>query len=442
MLRGYMHWRFILGWTFRVLCLSPQLERPDASGLAPFPSLPGSGANGLPHLDDSIDGGTLDPRRSRRVVAQLRQKILKLTEQIKVEQAARDTNVAEYLELAHGAADRQQAARIKQAFEKKNQRSAQGLQQLQSKLERYHRRLCEAERSGTARQPNDPPLGLRDASARAAGGSSSQVTTTTKAKENALLIQDKFSSIDNIATLKDAPEESKVEEGAAAISPRPGPSYDSEDDCSSATSGSAGGADSTTGPKAYAQISAPGLAFETLLHEVREVRDAQGRLVESLENLKAHYHRDYTFIMQALQEERYRCEHLEEQLNDLSELHQNEIFILKQELASMEEKVAYQSYEQGRDVQEALEACQTRVFKMEQQQHVAQQEDPDRAAARTLLGKLVGALLVAMTTVADCLPPLLQTFGHSSCALCLLLLLLYSAVKSLLQIQYNTNLCK
>lgn len=46
-----------------------------------------------------------------------------------------------------------------------------------------------------------------------------------------------------------------------------------------------------------------------------------------------------------------RCEHLEEQLNDLSELHQNEIFILKQELASMEEKVAYQSYEQGRDVQ-------------------------------------------------------------------------------------------
>lgn len=305
-----MHWRFILGWTFRVLCLSPQLERPDASGLGPFPSLSGSGANGLPHLDDSIDGGTLDPRRSRRVVAQLRQKILKLTEQIKVEQAARDTNVAEYLELAHGAADRQQATRIKQAFEKKNQRSAQGLQQLQSKLERYHRRLCEAERSGTARQPSDPPLGLRDASARAAGASSSQVPTATKGKENTLLIQDKFSSIDNIATLKDAPEESKVEEGAAAIPPRPGPSYDSEDDCSSATSGSAGGADSTTGalqgPKACTQISAPGLAFETLLHEVREVRDAQGRLVESLENLKAHYHRDYTFIMQALQEERYR----------------------------------------------------------------------------------------------------------------------------------------
>lgn len=47
----------------------------------------------------------------------------------------------------------------------------------------------------------------------------------------------------------------------------------------------------------------------------------------------------------------YRYERLEEQLNDLTELHQNEMSNLKQELASMEEKVAYQSYERARDVQ-------------------------------------------------------------------------------------------
>lgn len=46
-----------------------------------------------------------------------------------------------------------------------------------------------------------------------------------------------------------------------------------------------------------------------------------------------------------------RCERLEEQLNDLTELHQNEILNLKQELASMEEKIAYQSYERARDIQ-------------------------------------------------------------------------------------------
>lgn len=49
-----------------------------------------------------------------------------------------------------------------------------------------------------------------------------------------------------------------------------------------------------------------------------------------------------------------RCERLEEQLNDLTELHQNEILNLKQELASMEEKIAYQSYERARDIQVRL----------------------------------------------------------------------------------------
>lgn len=55
-----------------------------------------------------------------------------------------------------------------------------------------------------------------------------------------------------------------------------------------------------------------------------------------------------------------RCERLEEQLNDLTELHQNEILNLKQELASMEEKIAYQSYERARDIQ----VSSTRVQKI------------------------------------------------------------------------------
>lgn len=52
-----------------------------------------------------------------------------------------------------------------------------------------------------------------------------------------------------------------------------------------------------------------------------------------------------------------RYERLEEQLNDLTELHQNEMTNLKQELASMEEKVAYQSYERARDIQVWPRVC-------------------------------------------------------------------------------------
>ena len=46
-----------------------------------------------------------------------------------------------------------------------------------------------------------------------------------------------------------------------------------------------------------------------------------------------------------------RCERLEDQLNDLTELHQNETANLKQELASIEERVAYQAHERARDIQ-------------------------------------------------------------------------------------------
>ena len=53
--------------------------------------------------------------------------------------------------------------------------------------------------------------------------------------------------------------------------------------------------------------------------------------------------------MHALQEEWYRCETSEKNLNDLTELHQDEIW--KQELISMEETIAYQSFERAQDIQ-------------------------------------------------------------------------------------------
>ena len=42
---------------------------------------------------------------------------------------------------------------------------------------------------------------------------------------------------------------------------------------------------------------------------------------------------------------------MEDQLNDLTELHQHEMANLKQELASVEERVAYQAQERARDIQ-------------------------------------------------------------------------------------------
>jgi len=71
--------------------------------------------------------------------------------------------------------------------------------------------------------------------------------------------------------------------------------------------------------------------------------------------------REVAFVNQALQEERFRSERLEEQVNDLTELHQNEVENLKQTITDMEEKVQYQSEERLRDIHEMLECCQTKV---------------------------------------------------------------------------------
>ncbi|XP_026781249.1 transmembrane and coiled-coil domains protein 1 isoform X3 [Pangasianodon hypophthalmus] len=418
----------------------------------------------LCNVDGSQAGSedsTLDPQRARQAIAQLQQKILRLTEQLRIEQAARDENVAEYLKLANNTNDKQQSCRIKQVFEKKNQKSAATIAQLQRKLEHYRRRLREAEHGGDAARQHkgvlrDVQQGLRDVGARVITGlndgvvnsvrgglsSFSHATHTaagavaSKPREIALLLRSRFGSADNISVLKDGEDPNGANtSGHLQGSPR----FGSEEDCSSATSGSAG-ANSVTGGVGGGPPSSKGntlergncMGMEMLIQEVQELREVQARLDETLEELKVHYQRDYTLSIQTLQEERFRCERLEEQLNDLTELHQNEILNLKQELASMEEKMAYQSYERARDIQEALEACQTRISNMElqqQQQQVVQLEGLENATARALLGKLINVLLALMavllvfvSTVANCVAPMMKTRSRSFSTLFFLLL--------------------
>nr|XP_020031191.1 transmembrane and coiled-coil domains protein 1 isoform X3 [Castor canadensis] len=317
-----------------------RIERLEVSSLAQTSSAVASSTDGSIHTE-SVDG-VPDPQRTKAAIAHLQQKILKLTEQIKIAQTARDDNVAEYLKLANSA-DKQQAARIKQVFEKKNQKSAQTILQLQKKLEHYHRKLREVEQNGIPRQPKDVfrdmHQGLKDVGAKVTGfsegvvdsvkggfSSFSQAThsaagaVVSKPREIASLIRNKFGSADNIPNLKDSLEEGQVDDGGKALGVisnfQSSPKYGSEEDCSSATSGSVG-ANSTTGGIGVGASSSKtntldmqSSGFDALLHEVQEIRETQARLEESFETLKEHYQRDYSLIMQTLQEERYRLEML------------------------------------------------------------------------------------------------------------------------------------
>ncbi|KAJ8360701.1 hypothetical protein SKAU_G00172260 [Synaphobranchus kaupii] len=443
-----------------------QLDKGEAATLGLPPATSHGGSDGNISLET---GEAPDPQRMRAAIEHLQQKILKITEQVRVEQEARDENVAEYLKLAHNA-DKQQASRIKQVFEKKNQKSAQTIAHLHKKLEHYHKKLKEIEQNGPARQPKDVlrdmQQGLKDVGANVRAGISgfgggvvegvkggvsalSHTAVVSKPREIASLIRNKFGSADNIAQLKDTLDDPHPEETPRALSGSAtlvsSPKYGSDDECSSATSGSAAGSNSGAGvvsglgpvmgsPKSNMLDVHHHSSWDALLETLQEIKASQTHLEDSIEDMKAQLQSDYSYMTQCLQEERYRYERLEEQLNDLTELHQNEMTNLKQELASMEEKVAYQSYERARDIQEAVESCLTRITKLElqqQQQQVVQLEGVENANARALLGKfiniiltLMAVLLVFVSTLASFITPLMKTRARVGVTVFLVLLLI------------------
>lgn len=103
-------------------------------------------------INDEVEGpsdGTNNDRQhhhqrsnSYQALDRLNTKIACTKESIRKEQTARDDNVNEYLKLAAiASADKQQLQRIKTVFEKKNQKSAHTISQLQKKLESYSKRV-------------------------------------------------------------------------------------------------------------------------------------------------------------------------------------------------------------------------------------------------------------------------------------------------------------
>ncbi|CAG5106362.1 Similar to Tmcc2: Transmembrane and coiled-coil domains protein 2 (Mus musculus) [Cotesia congregata] len=150
--------------------------------------------------------------RVRQAIEQTQNKITKTRELIRTEQKTRDENVNEYLKLAANA-DKQQLARIKTVFEKKNQKSAHNIAQLQKKLDSYTKKLRNYEMNGAPTSHRQPREVLRDMgqglklSSRNVGGnirdgiSGFSGSVMSKPREFAHLIKNKFGSADNINTL-------------------------------------------------------------------------------------------------------------------------------------------------------------------------------------------------------------------------------------------------
>ncbi|KAK2164190.1 hypothetical protein NP493_1428g00000 [Ridgeia piscesae] len=328
-------------------------------------------------------------------------------------------NVNEYLRIsAASSTDKQQTQRIKTAFEKRNQKSTQVIDQLQRKLETYKKRIHETQLlttvANTRHRPSknvfrDVGQGLKDVGANIKEGITGfSGSLVSKPKDLVSLVKNKFSSADNISALKD--DVSSMEEPDKLSHPGsntlpPGFKYGSDDEASSLTSGSLGpsGTRSTpphAGISTTSQLADPcPIDLGPTMAELHEVRETQTDIQQDIQSVKTQMQLEFNFMKQSLDEERYRSERLEEQINDLTELHQHEVTNLRQvsvslcqhevtnlrqhevtnlrqvsvslclhevtnlrqEMSGIEEKMEYQLDERTRDLQEALENCQTRV---------------------------------------------------------------------------------
>ncbi|CAK8690929.1 unnamed protein product [Clavelina lepadiformis] len=389
---------------------------------------------------DSVDGSPANEERSKQLTEHYKQKIIKTSEQIKTEQSTRDDNVAEYLKLATNA-DKQQAARIKNVFEKKNQKSSYNIAQLQKKLDGYHRRLKELENNGGGRSGRlrDVGANLKEISGGVVDsvkGSLSGLQQATgaivsKPKDLASKLKNRFGSNDNINNIKDDDyEENQLHA-----------KFGSTDDVSSTSSidypsvpddpnqlgrlSFPSGSDSPPCSQVSRrfdsqQIQAVANQLVTLKTDIQELRQSQTQMESEWQEWKAQMHKEHDILTNTLNVEMSRYARLENQLNDVTELHQREVTILKQELTSMEEKLEYHANERARDMQEAIENCQTRVAKMElQHQQRVSVEGLENASARALITKLINLLLsvmavilVLVSTVSGLLMPFMRSQGR------------------------------
>jgi len=398
---------------------------------------------------DDLDSSSvvLDPAAKQKAVDQLQKKMSRTKDQIKREQVSKEENVDEYLRLS-SSADKHQLARIKQVFEKKNQKSAQTIAQLQKKLENYQRKARDIDQFGSSSGKQTKVLKAVGQGIKSVGGG--VVGTLTKPKEFAHLIRNKFGSADNISSLtsKDDEDERRSHHGSASL-PREGstggsvlsdkirqssfedPRHCASDDghisvprsASSITSGSERGAeylaqDVEVSPRHSATNS---LGLKTLMAEINNLREETERLREELEGQQVQFKQELEFLNIQLREEQTRCERLEDQINDLTELHQNEMENIRSGVTDMEEKVQYQSEERIRDIQDRLSGLETKISRMEHQ--AAQQhqqyvtfEGLENTNARALVVKAINILLTLLQVVlliletgAQILKPFLKT---------------------------------
>ncbi|XP_072422593.1 transmembrane and coiled-coil domain protein 3-like [Chiloscyllium punctatum] len=367
----------------------------------------------------------------------LQQKILKISEQIRVQQTHRNTNVSEYLRLI-ARTDHSQAFRLKQAFEKKNHYLTSVILQLQRRLQQYVRKQQQLERELELLREKNPSLfaiqGLRSDHLLEDNQTESPFHSEASSLSKANLLAHALSEIQGIS--KETPLD-KFNPPYQTTHPLQQLSLP-DDDYSITTSFSEdlqdlAGLNYDIKTSGMNSSDRQNTGYLSILEELTDIKETQLNLELSFKNIAEQYNQHYSVFQESLEEEKYRSTQLQAELNDLMDLHQNEVLNLKSELASLEEKIAYQSYESSRDIWEVLENFQSKMARLEQQQQAAQGEILDHVNTRELLGKtmnllliIIAVILMLMSTISAVVSPFIKTRARTISTGMVVVLLLFA----------------
>lgn len=396
-------------------------------------SLDGTFSSHEKECTDEVDGQLIDSEKQRQRLEHLNFKIKKTKDQIRQLQDERDEYVKEYLESTEGS------HKSKTLFEKKNQKTNTQVAQLQKKLEKYHANRMELEVNGAAPSGHlakEVLKGVKENIRGISGGVRDGVKgAVTKPLE--IIKHRRFGSAENVSTTASSPgsktdglEEDSTsgligEDNLAGETNLSSTKYNSDDDSSSVASVTHMSAVAGGSSPRVSQPPSPPSSYD---QDIIELRGTNARLQEEIDNLK----NQLDLVAKSLQEERCNSEQLRDLLstittewNDVSELRQNEMIAVKQELERAEERielVEYRSAERASEIEEGLDSYVTRILKIEalqqQNQNMIGLDDylDQSAQAKALLSKfltmvlaILQIILIICTTLARIVIPFTRT---------------------------------
>jgi len=387
---------------------------------------------------DEADGasGAQDNERVNHEIEKLKQKIYKTKKQLVEMQNTKADNVQEFLESAN--------QKNKVNFEKRQQKTNANIQQMQKKLDKYQKMLKDLEERGVSQHRAKEMFRGVHVAVKAGASSISEVVAKPIESMNKLIKKDRrVGSADNLGTTISS---GILGEGSSTHIDETEQGFlnCSDDDTSSISSipnipfNLSG---SLTGNSIHQSCAAEIERLQNQSNEISLLRKENEELRETVHKLK-----EQLEIM--ADDERDRHEYLQTQIrdlcnqyNDLTELHQQEVMEIKEEIYKANDKidcVDYRSAERAAEIEDLIDSFSTSVKKIGTLHENEQQPFLDgyvegNGTAKILISKvlslvvsLCAIILVIVSLVARVISPFTSTWKRAvlsfSCVLLIVVL--------------------